>query len=122
MLSIEIEAKSLSVALDQAGCPSVGPGGKVAVMQEKPSDITDLDPGAHSTALAPARVDETDYEHRKIVNLLAVVFLIVISAAIIWTVHAINESERMQRCINSGRSDCVKIETPPSSAVRMPVR
>ena len=55
-------------------------------------------------------------------NLLAVVFLLIITGAIIWTVRAIDDNERLQRCINAGRRDCVKIETPSSSAVRLPVR
>ena len=32
------------------------------------------------------------------------------------------ENERLQRCLNAGRRDCVKIETPPSTGVRLLVR
>jgi hypothetical protein len=92
-------------------------------MQVKRSDIDDLGPGdANRQEPLGARRDETDYEHRHFVNLLAVAFLLIIAGAIIWTVRAIDDNERLQRCINAGRRDCVQIETPSSSAVRLPVR
>ena len=92
-------------------------------MQTKRSDIDQLDPGgANPPGFSAAPVDDTDYEHRHFVNLLAIAFLLVIAGAIIWTVRAMDDYERLQRCLNAGRRDCVKIETPPSTGVRLPVR
>ena len=92
-------------------------------MQTKRSEIDQLDPGGpHRPALAPEPVDDTDYEHRHFINLLAIAFLLVIAGAIIWTVRAMGDYEHLQRCLNAGRRDCVKIETPPATGVRLPVR
>ncbi len=57
--------------------------------------------------------DETDYEHRHFVNLAATAFLLVIGFAIVWTVLAIDKYETRERCLASGRKDCVQIFTPP---------
>ena len=92
-------------------------------MQTKRSELDQLDPGGvNRLALAPEPVDDTDYEHRHFINLLAIIFLLAIGGAIIWTLRAMDENERLQRCLNAGRRDCVKIETPPSTGVRLPVR
>ena len=92
-------------------------------MQTKRSEIDQLDPGgANRPALAVEPVDDTDYEHRHFINLLAIAFLLVIAGAIIWTVRAMDDYEHLQRCLNAGRRDCVKIETPPATGVRLPVR
>jgi hypothetical protein len=92
-------------------------------MQTKQNDIKQQDPGG---AMPPVPVaasdDDTDYEHRHFTNLLAIIFLLAIAGAIIWTVRSIEDNERLQRCLNAGRRDCVKIETPPSTGVRLPVR
>ncbi len=92
-------------------------------MQAKHGDIEHQQSGdAGRPVDQPTPVDDTDYEHRHFTNLLAIIFLLIIAAAIIWTVRAIDENERLQRCLNGGRRDCVKIETPPSTGIRMPVR
>jgi hypothetical protein len=78
---------------------------------------------AKGSALPPlAQEDDTDYEHRHFVNLLAMAFLLAIAAALIWTVQAIDENEKLQRCLNAGRRDCVKIDAPTNIGVRVPVR
>jgi hypothetical protein len=75
------------------------------------------------SALPPlAREDDTDYEHRHFVNLVAMAFLLAIAVALIWTVHAMEENEKLQRCLNAGRRDCVKIDAPTNVGVRAPVR
>jgi len=92
-------------------------------MQTKRSDIKQQDPdSAMRPDPGPVSDDDTDYEHRHFTNLLAVIFLLAIAGAIIWTVRSIEDNERLQRCLNAGRRDCVKIETPPSTGVRLPVR
>ncbi len=92
-------------------------------METKRSEIDQLDPGGpNRPALAVEPADDTDYEHRHFINLLAIAFLLVIAGAIIWTVRAMDDYEHLQRCLNAGRRDCVKIETPPATGVRLPVR
>jgi hypothetical protein len=77
----------------------------------------------NSTALPPlAREDDTDYDHRHFVNLVAMAFLLAVAAALIWTVLAMDEYEKLQRCLNAGRRDCVKIDAPTNIGVRVPVR
>jgi hypothetical protein len=77
----------------------------------------------NSTGLPPlAREDDTDYDHRHFVNLVAMAFLLAVAAALIWTVLAMDEYEKLQRCLNAGRRDCVKIDAPTNIGVRVPVR
>ena len=92
-------------------------------MQTRRGEIDQADPGgANRPALAAEPADDTDYEHRHFINLLAIIFLLAIGGAIIWTLRAMDDNERLQRCLNAGRRDCVKIETPPATGVRLPVR
>ena len=86
-----------------------------------------LDSPAETPVPAPApaagKRDQTDYDHRHFVNLLTIAFLLVVAAAIVWTIQAIEENERVQRCFASGRHDCMKIDAPQSAVtVRAPVR
>jgi hypothetical protein len=90
-------------------------------MQTRRSEIDQVDPGGANRPALPAE-DDTDYEHRHFINLLAIAFLLVIAGAIIWTVRAMDDYEHLQRCLNAGRRDCVKIETPPATGVRLLVR
>jgi len=92
-------------------------------MQTKHGDMDHPGAGGHGgPADGAAPDDDTDYEHRHFTNLLAIIFLLAIAGAIIWTVRSIEDNERLQRCLNAGRRDCVKIETPPSTGIRLPVR
>ena len=89
------------------------------------SGLKDDEKGAGSPEAAsrvPA-TDETNYEHRHFINLLSIAFLLVVAVAIIWTVKAMEENERMQRCISSGRRNCVQLDVPqPAATVRMLIR
>ncbi len=66
--------------------------------------------------------DDTDYAHRDFINLAAAAFLLLIAIAIVWTVRALEDYEKLQRCLNSGRRDCVQIGAPVHPAIRMPGR
>jgi hypothetical protein len=57
--------------------------------------------------------DEVDYAQRDFVNLVATIFLLLLALVISWTVRAVTENERQQRCFESGRKDCVQIAAPP---------
>ena len=87
------------------------------------SDLPQDDTPAGAPAAKTGKSDQTDYEHRHFVNLLTIAFLLVVAAAIVWTVKAIEENERVQRCFASGRHDCMKIDAPQGAVtVRAPVR
>ena len=58
------------------------------------------------------RRDETDYAHRHFVNLAATAVLLTVGFAIIWTVLAIDRYEAHERCLASGRLDCVRLVEP----------
>lgn len=60
-----------------------------------------------------------DYSHRHFVNLAATVVLLTLALASMWTIKAIDNQEKLQRCFNSGRKDCIPVPTPPRSMVQL---
>ncbi len=54
--------------------------------------------------------DHTDYDRRRRVNIVVGVGLCVLLFIFIWAVQALEENERLQRCLATGRRDCVKID------------
>jgi hypothetical protein len=67
-------------------------------------------------------LEPTDYAHRHFVNLAATAMLLLIAMAVVWTVHAIEEHEKLQRCLSSGRRDCVDLNIPPQPGIYQPSR
>ncbi|MDH7796499.1 hypothetical protein QBC99_002562 [Beijerinckia sp. GAS462] len=59
-----------------------------------------------------------DYGHRHFVNLIATVVLLFLAVASIWTIRAFDSYETRQRCINSGRKDCIPVAAPPKGMVQ----
>ena len=57
--------------------------------------------------------DHTDYERRMRVNIAVGLGLAALLGILIWSVQAVEESERLQRCYASGRRDCVPLKVPP---------
>ena len=57
--------------------------------------------------------DLTDYGHRHFVNLISAIVLLSVGIAITWTMLAIDKYETNERCLASGRRECVQIYTPP---------
>ena len=60
-----------------------------------------------------------DYSHRHFVNLAATVFLLSLAIVSIWTINAFDRQEKLQRCINSGRKDCIPVAAPPRGMVEL---
>jgi hypothetical protein len=55
---------------------------------------------------------EDEFEQRRFVNVLA---LLAVAALILlgyWVFHALGHSRRFQRCLDSGRSNCVDFVNP----------
>lgn len=59
-----------------------------------------------------------DYAHRHFVNLAAAIVLLLLAVASIWTMRAFDTYEARQRCINSGRKDCIPVAAPPKGMVQ----
>jgi hypothetical protein len=64
--------------------------------------------------------DETDYQHRNFINLVAAIAVLAIAIGVVWAVKAIETQEDLNRCFESGRRDCVTIEAPPRETIRLP--
>jgi len=62
--------------------------------------------------------DETDYAQRHFVNLAATAFLLALAICIAWTIRIFDQQQTLERCIASGRKDCVQISQPPARNYR----
>lgn len=58
---------------------------------------------------AIAERDPTDYEHRHFVNLLATAFLLALALCIGVTIKMFDEQQKLEKCLLSGRKDCVPV-------------
>ncbi len=63
--------------------------------------------------------DDTDYDQRNTANLVALTVLLVLTIALVWIVMAFDERRRIERCIGSGRKDCLQIEAPARGPVHV---
>ena len=77
----------------------------------------DDNPTSKVPLAAPQRPEPVDYEHRTTVNLLAVIAILLLGAVFYWTANAINERQKLERCIGSGRRDCFVVPAPPGNPV-----
>jgi hypothetical protein len=59
-------------------------------------------------------LDNTDYNHRHVVNLISTIFLLSIGYLGAWTLLAIDRYEAHQNCLASGRRECVLIYSGPA--------
>lgn len=66
--------------------------------------------------------DETDYARRTTVNLAATIMLLLYAIALGWTIIAMTDAMRLERCVASGRKDCTGVPTLPSGPVILPAR
>ena len=57
--------------------------------------------------------DDTDYAHRKVVNLVAAIAILVLAIILVVAMNMLDNQRKMQRCVDSGRRDCFSIPTPP---------
>ena len=57
--------------------------------------------------------DDTDYAHRKLVNLVATIAILVLAIILVVAMNMLDNQRKMQRCVDSGRRDCFSIPTPP---------
>ena len=57
--------------------------------------------------------DDTDYAHRRLVNLVAAIALLVLAIVLVVAMNLLDNQRRLQRCLDSGRRDCLAVPTPP---------
>lgn len=69
-----------------------------------------------------ARRDDTDYDRRTFVNLAATIVLLVYAIAMTATLLSFSHKLEVERCVASGRKDCVALPTPPRSVLVLPMR
>lgn len=67
------------------------------------------DPASQTARRRSQFRDGTDYEHRHFVNLAAAAFILALALIIGWTVKAFDSQRALERCLDSGRKDCVKV-------------
>jgi hypothetical protein len=58
------------------------------------------------------RGEAEDLERRRFVNVVALRAVIALVLVGYWIFHALGHSRRLQRCIDSGRSNCVDFVNP----------
>ncbi len=74
----------------------------------------------HDDSRQSSDADSTDYQHRNFVNLVAAIAVLVVAIGVVWVVKAMVADETLNRCLESGRRDCVSIEAPPRQTIRVP--
>jgi hypothetical protein len=52
-----------------------------------------------------------DEAHRKLVNLIAAIFVLLLAGAAIWVFKSLDEHRKLDNCLASGRRDCAPIDT-----------
>ncbi len=53
-----------------------------------------------------------DFERREVVNVVALLAVVALILVGYWVFNALGHSRRFQRCLDSGRSNCVDFVTP----------
>ncbi len=63
------------------------------------------------TLIVPDQRNDDNLRHRN--NLIAIVFVLGLAIAAVLIVKLMVDSEKSQRCMASGRRDCVEVSAPP---------
>jgi len=88
-----------------------------------PAAFYDMGMESHPTkpprAADSAGHDNVDYQHRHFVNLLALVFLLLVALATVWVFRAMDDNEKLRRCVDADRHDCgtLGVSQSPRSVV-----
>ncbi len=78
--------------------------------------------GSSDEQSVSSTTDETDYEHRHLINLMGAAALLIVAIAVIWTVKAMEDYEALERCVSTGRHNCIELDVPAPPSVRIPTR
>lgn len=63
---------------------------------------------------------DAEHKHRHRVNIIAGVFLVCLIGLAIWTVKLFTDQEKLQRCLDSRRTNCFEVEQRPPGEIRLP--
>jgi uncharacterized membrane protein YidH (DUF202 family) len=66
---------------------------------------------------AAPQPDDTEYATRSRRNLAAIIALLTLAIIAIAVLNRLDKQRQLQRCLDSGRRDCVEIYTPPRPQV-----
>jgi hypothetical protein len=53
--------------------------------------------------------DREERARRTLVNLAAAIAVLLVAIGAVWAFKALDEQRRLQRCIDSGRRDCIEL-------------
>ena len=56
--------------------------------------------------------DRQERARRTLVNLIAAIAVLTVAIGAVWAFKALDEQRRLQRCLDSGRRDCIEIVIP----------
>lgn len=68
------------------------------------------------------RQEQEEHRARQRVNILAGIFLICLMGLALWTVKIFTDQEKLQRCLDSRRTNCFDAQLPERDGVRVPSR
>jgi hypothetical protein len=68
----------------------------------------EFDPAGRRSAAMRERND-TDYDQRHFVNLLAAAFLLALALCIGYTIKMFEQQQKVEKCLLSGRKDCIAV-------------
>jgi hypothetical protein len=60
-------------------------------------------------------IDKKDNEHRTLVNLVAVIAILVLAIGAIWVMRELDQSRKIEQCLEMGRRDCGKLNGTPDA-------
>jgi hypothetical protein len=63
------------------------------------------------------RPDDTDYDQRTLANLMATIALLATALGLIWTARRYERWSALERCVFSGRRDCLGASPAPIEPV-----
>ena len=71
--------------------------------------------------MEPRRQDDKERDaHRTLVNLLGAIAALIYALALGWTLLAISDYLKLERCLNSGRVACRTFAAPPGGQLAPP--
>ncbi len=60
-------------------------------------------------------VEKKESDHRSLVNLIAVIAVLVLAIGAIWVMRELDQSRKIEQCLEMGRRDCAKLNETPDA-------
>jgi len=71
---------------------------------------------------SPIQSERESQPPRSLQFLAGAMAAFVLLGIMVWAIWLLVEQQRLERCIASRSTDCIKIDSPPREGVRIPVR